>query len=81
MANSNKSVLDNIPVDDKAFPLCKETPHEGNILKELEMISSCPSCGAPIYGLRKVIQTYVAPVKYTCYCAGRELAVQNKEHS
>ena len=64
MKTKEKSLLDNIPVEDKAFPLNSSKPRE----VPLDVVSSCPECGAPIYGLKWILPNDNANIKYTCDC-------------
>ncbi len=70
MVTPNKSALDGIPVDDRAFPLGgsstapqKHEEHQAFA----EVVGNCPVCGAPIYGQRRLV---VAPprIARTCAC-------------
>ncbi len=61
----NKSVLDNVPVDDKAFPL--REPYQGKKPNKPKM-GQCPSCGAPIYGDPSVAAGDKPEVIYSCDC-------------
>lgn len=65
-ATNQKSILDGIPVEDKAFPLGKKP--EGKALQEV--VSQCPACGAPIYGQRMTTETNPS-VTYSCFCRMR----------
>ena len=78
-----KSILDGIPVVDKAFPLNKECSSkiwDGG--RFLSVVGSCPSCGGPVYGLSTVAEDEEKPpVKYSCDCFRRQGVVQQKfEH-
>jgi len=63
----SKSVLDNVPIDDKVLPLRKN-------LRQLEdwqrfsIVSNCIKCGAPIYGPKEVTAAEQAECKFTCNC-------------
>ena len=77
MSSQDKSVLDDVPVQNEAFPL------RGNVVPvggttglesaPLAIVGSCPYCGAPIYG-KKVLPSAndVPPVRYSCRCWRRE---------
>lgn len=69
---SDKSVLDNIEVKDKAFPLeqqrnpppWKNVPHK----PLLDIVGTCPRCGAPMYGKKRIIQGEEPETVYSCTC-------------
>jgi predicted nucleic acid-binding Zn ribbon protein len=65
LAMSNKSILDNIKVDDSQM---RETfaKHHGKQL--LPIVSHCPTCGAPVYGKQLVASDETPEVKYSCDC-------------
>lgn len=69
MDEKNPSVLDNVPVNNKAFPLNEQHP-----VLTLEIVGACPHCGAPIYGAKRVhLQQDQAPVvRYSCSCFRRQ---------
>lgn len=54
------SVLDGIPVEDQSWRL--------RLNMRLEVVSSCPTCGAPIYGEKDIQVDRKPPVKYSCEC-------------
>lgn len=60
--NGSKSVLDGIPVDNRAYQ-----PHFPIHQPLLGIVGNCPKCGAPIYGKGTVIDDDPC-VKYTCPC-------------
>lgn len=64
--SKEKSILDGIPVDDKAFPLRKPPAPPSPLNK----VSVCPVCGAPIYGHDYwLVQPGKEPeVVYSCKC-------------
>ena len=69
MPDQDKSVLDGLPVDNKAFPLqgvgsCNKSPPSSHLV----VLSSCPQCGAPIYGNRQVDYGEFPVVQYSCTC-------------
>lgn len=67
--NGEKSLLDGVPVDNRAFPLGKATPVK--LADELSVVGNCPTCGAPIYGSPKVAkQGAVLEVTFACSCHG-----------
>ena len=62
-----KSLLDDVPVDDKAFPLNKSKLLES--YPSLDIVGTCPKCGAPIYGMKRILSNVEDPsIKYTCEC-------------
>jgi hypothetical protein len=66
---TTKSILDNVPVDDQAFPLGKKElslPPPGN---RWGIVSYCPKCNAPIYGRHDIAPTDTEPlIRRTCSC-------------
>lgn len=71
MNSKSKSVLDNVPVEDKAFPLKKDQPHYGQAESwqpALEVVGHCPNCGSPIYGSPRIALNAVPQVKHSCEC-------------
>ena len=81
MENQSKSVLDGITVSDKAFPLGHHPVSQSVMGTEaLEVVGTCPYCGAPIYG-KKVVPSDQNPiVKYSCVCWRRQGVInQNME--
>lgn len=63
-----KSILDGVKVEDKAFPLSKHKEMKHGE-QPMDVVSSCPHCGAPIYGLKWIVTADIAPpIKYTCIC-------------
>ncbi len=65
--NQEKSVLDNVPVDDSDLHGRFESKeHQGK--EVLVVVSHCPSCGCPIYGPRTVGAGGQARVQRTCSC-------------
>lgn len=58
---TSKSILDNIPVKDEAFPLSKNRQVMG-------IVGHCSKCNSPIYGKSAVAQDEVPEVKRTCDC-------------
>lgn len=61
--NRPKSILDNVPVDDKAFPLRKPSPQE-----PLVVVGQCPTCSNPIYGKESITSGEDPSVRRTCKC-------------
>lgn len=57
------SVLDNATVKEHGFPL---TTGPGRLL--LQIVSNCPVCGAPIYGLKVVLDGELPIVRHSCDC-------------
>lgn len=70
----DKSVLDEVGVDDTCFPLSGPRnilPITGN--ERIEVVSGCPACGAPIYGPVVLRHGLTSPyVIYTCECRKAE---------
>lgn len=58
----NKSLLDNVKVEDKAFPLRLSPP------KPAFIVGHCPACGAPIYGPSSVSECETPVVTRSCVC-------------
>jgi hypothetical protein len=56
----SKSVLDNVPVEDKAFPL--------NDQRDLTIVNYCKTCGNPIYGYDSLGPEDTILIKYSCEC-------------
>lgn len=83
---SEKSILDNRPVDDKAFPLQGGTSATGyGNSNLLPIVGHCPQCGAPVYGKICVTKEEEATAKYSCKCFRKDGIVrqnfgENKEH-
>jgi hypothetical protein len=67
---SDKSVLDNIPVDDKQYKehMKKWTREEQK--PQMTIVSTCPTCGSPIYGHQIIANNEEPEVKRSCRCAG-----------
>lgn len=74
--SKDKSVLDEMPVEDNAFPLKLKRLPPPDILplpkqqQKIGVISACIHCGAPIYGPLKVEadQLLEGVVKFSCEC-------------
>ena len=66
--SENKSILDGRLVLDQAFPLNLNV--SGQSL--LEIVSSCPMCGSPIYGPEHIKVGDIANVTYSCKCREKE---------
>ncbi len=69
----SKSLLDGVEVADNAFPLSENVHRPGRTAKDLfpvqlQVVGSCPTCGAPIYGRQYVPLDGPAPVQHTCDC-------------
>ena len=67
MADKNKSVLDDIFVVEKGFPLGTQSNERAAVLV---VVGNCPKCGAPIYGPRTMFNSGVQRdvVNHTCKC-------------
>lgn len=65
-------MLDDVPVDDKAFPLNKWQDNP-----KLSVVGHCP-CGAPVYGLPHVLKSEKIEIRYSCECNSRVGKVENK---
>lgn len=76
-----KSILDGRPVVNQAFP--KDPDYTGparvvpgslpaelpSPVEQLEVVSSCPQCGSPVYGKRTMARGgQEPPVRHTCAC-------------
>lgn len=68
----SKSILDNVPVKNDAFPLNKEKviPIRS---RELKIVGHCSHCGNPIYGPSHILSELgnnmlVEDVRRSCYC-------------
>lgn len=71
----NKSVLDNIEVKEEGFPLQAPAKSEPNAV-----VSSCPACGAPIYGPRQVVADQATiPLVFSCDCRMKK-TIQDSMH-
>ncbi len=87
MSEPQKSVLDNVPVQEStAFKdMCgtKENPPKGERVfgsGSLNIVSSCPHCGSPIYGPIELKEGEAPSVIRSCDCWTRKGAVsQNYE--
>ena len=82
MIKNVKSIIDGIPVVDKAFPLNPNVvlPSQTASLPEspvLEIVSRCPTCGSPIYGNQTTKATEVPVVVRTCICS-QHRAIQDR---
>jgi hypothetical protein len=66
--NNNKSVLDNVKVDDKAFPLKGKNEEKEQPSTPLEIVNFCPRCNSPIYGQKYIRSNQKAEVKRSCDC-------------
>lgn len=60
-AKQIKSILDNIPVKDDAFPLNRNRQVMG-------IVGHCSKCNSPIYGKAAVTTDEIPEVKRTCGC-------------
>ncbi len=82
MSEPTKSVLDNIPVDDREYYL-KDTnklPNHKIGERLLSVVGHCPSCGGPIYGPREIApSTVTAAIRYSCQCWRKTGTIENKE--
>lgn len=66
MQKKDKPVLDNVPVQNKAFPNDPDYTLDGPLVP----VSDCPSCGSPVYGPMAVSTSGPMPtVRYSCDCA------------
>jgi hypothetical protein len=61
-----KSVLDDVPVVEVGFPLGTTLP--GKKPDQLEIVGSCPRCGAPIHGKKKVNAGEDPLTTFSCDC-------------
>jgi hypothetical protein len=61
-----KSILDGVPIDDKAFPLIGEKNAEDN--ETIGIVSKCSLCGSPIYGPSYIRSNKEPVVRRTCNC-------------
>lgn len=63
-----RSILDGIPVEDKAFPLHQ---NKGSLapaaVGRLSVVGNCP-CGAPIYGPKEIPPGTSPDLHRTCAC-------------
>ncbi len=59
------SLFDGVPLNDKAFPLSEQ-----HRIKDMTVISSCPSCGAPVYGYSSIPAGKEGTIKirFSCDC-------------
>jgi len=78
MMSETKSVLDNIPVVEKGFPLGNSQPMG---LKQIvghfkEIVGHCPHCGAPIYGQTLLEGAEQPTVTYSCRCWHRSGVIE-----
>ncbi len=62
MSDKPKSILDGVPVDDKAFPLNKPP------VRRTTQVGNCPACGNPIYAPTECRSDEQIPVQRTCVC-------------
>ena len=69
----NRSVLDDVPVEDKAFPLRgKREPCDGEAAgPPFEIVGACPRCGCPIYGKKRIAANEPLIVHLSCTCADK----------
>jgi hypothetical protein len=76
---AEKSILDGIKVEEEGFPLNK--PYQKS-LTTIGIISSCPKCGAPIYGKRYAEVNEDAPEpKFTCNCRVQVKDIKDTMHT
>lgn len=83
-----KSVLDAVPVENKSFtrdmdycgPATAGSPAPGSVPNEpLEVVSSCPQCGSPVYSRKQMGRLEnPPPVRHTCSCRLPGLGMQTK---
>lgn len=77
MQVKTKSVLDGVPVDDKAFPLRGQLGGFQES-KHLQIVGKCSSCGAPIYGDSTILENTEPHVKYSCKCWRRQGTIEQQ---
>ena len=74
MPEESKSVLGNVPVEEKGFPL-----HEGDRSSSyLTVVGHCPKCGLPIYGDSFIVGNDVPMVRRSCGCIAFEDSARTK---
>lgn len=68
---SEKSCLDNVPVDDTQYKqhMKRWSRDEQQGQELLSIVSHCPKCGSPIYGKQLVPQNETPSVKRSCNCS------------
>lgn len=62
---ADKSLMDNVSVDDKSY---KEVMSKYRGKQLLVLSGACPKCGRPIYAKETVYADEQAEVKHTCSC-------------
>jgi hypothetical protein len=67
LERKTKSVLDGIPVEDRAFPLSGAKDWK-RTEAAMEVVGHCPKCGSPVYGYKYVPEGAAPPVAYSCDC-------------
>ena len=65
--SDEKSILDSLPVDDKAFPLRQSIRPARQ-----DIVGHCPHCGSPIFGPLSIVAGEIAQITYSCHCLRKE---------
>lgn len=76
LAERTKSILDGMKIDNKALPSSPdysgpESPAKivsTEVVETLNIVSHCPTCGAPIFGPTCIRSNRVPNVKMSCTC-------------
>ncbi len=70
MGDQQKSVLDNIPVEDRAFPLNPQLREQFEKLKKpaKSIVGACKHCGNPIYGYPLLLEGTRPETERSCDC-------------
>lgn len=80
MSQQNKSIPDGVPIRTTAVDstavaknMLSEVPVRRTSMEEdsavmLEVVSSYPKCGSPVYGCKQVQQGRIPPVQRSCSC-------------
>lgn len=55
-------------------PTAKSTTEPFNVPSTLSVTSSCPHCGAPIYGQKQIFSDKMPEVIYSCNCRNISMA-------
>lgn len=67
---TEKSILDGVPIQGEEVFSTMHEKVQGEHAKpeQLEVVSACPTCGAPVYGKKNLPANAPAKVRYSCSC-------------
>lgn len=68
--SNDKSILDNVPAADRAFPLNPQMREHFEKMKKpaKTIVGACVTCGNPIYGQAQLLDGDQAEVVRSCSC-------------